>query len=103
MAKAKKVTEVVAVEVQAPEVEAPKSERELVAQFDIQLKIHQMEVLSLFPETRSILVENLDGGTVLIGEDKEPLESGKSKDFEGLDHLILRSASRPTVRVKQFK
>jgi hypothetical protein len=97
------------VEVQeAPKKEAPKKEVEPFFEDLIQLSVYQNKVYGLLPQTKRVIVENIEGGDVYVDLltvkfDAEALIiPGQSKEFKGVDKLFIGTASRPMLLIKQF-
>lgn len=87
---------------------ASKKADELVSAIEVRLDIYENLVHTALPGVTKIVVENLGGGDVYASTSSVKLDSknliipGKTKEFKA-DSVILCSASRPLVRVSQFK
>lgn len=102
------VVEVVEVQEEIPKKEA--SKKELVPFFEdlIQLSVYQNKVYGLLPQTKRVVIENIEGGDVYVDHIAVKFESsalvapGESKEFKGVDKVFIGTASRPMLLIKQF-
>lgn len=76
---------------------------------EIKLRVHDVRVYSLHPTTKCVTVTNEGGGDVLVSGDllriskHDTIRPGDTKKFVGVGAVLIRSASRPTLTIKQYR
>lgn len=72
---------------------------DLINEQSVQLDIHVKNIVKIFGALA--IVTNEGYGDVYV--DGELLGHGEEKSFEDVDALVLYSASRPVVKIQQYK
>lgn len=75
---------------------------------EVQLHIHQNLILKMRGDAKRVVVENAGGGDLYVDVNSVrfhpecKLAPDEKKEFKDVQKLFVGSASRPTLRVKQF-
>lgn len=82
---------------------------EPIVEYEMQMGIHEPKVIKVHPLAKRVVITNVGGGEVLATADPtgkfvadDKIIPGEANEFESPRALVVRSASRPIIKISQF-